>query len=47
MDRDYAFGEMDEKGRTRLAAFAADEEHRCKVDIMPAEGRVYFTRTAT
>ena len=46
MDYQYAFGEMDEVGRTRLAAFAADSDHRSAFDIMPVEGRVYFTRKA-
>src|SRR5260221_8556198 len=45
MDDQYAFGEMDEAGRFRLAAFAAESEHRCTFDFMPAEGRIYFTRT--
>jgi|GraSoi2013_115cm_1033766.scaffolds.fasta_scaffold259658_1 hypothetical protein len=45
MDDQYAFGEMDEAGRSRLAAFAAESEHRCTFDFMPAEGRIYFTRT--
>jgi hypothetical protein len=47
MDDQYAFGEMDEQGRASLAAFAAQSEHRSTVDLMPAEGRVYFTRKAT
>jgi hypothetical protein len=47
MEEDYAFGEMDEKGKTRLAAFAAEKERPCTFDIMPVEGRVYFTRTST
>jgi hypothetical protein len=47
MDDQYAFGEMDEGGRASLAAFAAQSEHRSTVDLMPAEGRVYFTRKAT
>jgi hypothetical protein len=41
---DYAFGEMDDVGNTRLAQFA--EEHRCSPQFMPAEGRLYFTRSA-
>jgi hypothetical protein len=45
MDDQYAFGEMDDDGRARLAAFAAESEHRCTLDFMPAEGRIYFTRT--
>jgi hypothetical protein len=46
MDDQYAFGEMDEQGRTNLAAFAARSEHRSDFDIMPVERRVYFTRKA-
>ena len=46
-DDQYAFGEMDEVGRTSLAAFAAESGHRCTFDIMPTEARVYFTRKAT
>jgi len=41
-DRLYAFGELDEEGRTRIESFAA--RHHGKIDIMP-EGRVYFTRS--
>jgi hypothetical protein len=47
MDDQYAFGEMDNAGKTNLAKFAAESEHRSSFDIMPAEGRVYFTRKAT
>jgi hypothetical protein len=47
MDDQYAFGEMDDDGKSNLAAFAARAEHRSTVDFMPTEGRVYFTRTAT
>jgi hypothetical protein len=47
MDDQYAFGEMDNAGKTNLAEFAAESEHRSSFDIMPAEGRVYFTRKAT
>jgi hypothetical protein len=46
MDDQYAFGEMDEVGKTSLAAFAAESDHRSAVDLMPVEGRVYFTRKA-
>jgi len=46
MDDQYAFGEMDEIGRANLAAFAAQSEHLCDFDLMPVEGRVYFTRKA-
>jgi hypothetical protein len=47
MDDQYAFGEMDERGRASLAAFAARSEHRSDFDLIPVEGRVYFTRKAT
>jgi hypothetical protein len=46
MDDQYAFGEMDDAGKSNLGAFAAQSEHRSSVDIMPVEGRVYFTRNA-
>jgi hypothetical protein len=46
MDDRYAFGEMDEVGKTSLAAFAAEGDHRSAFDLMPVEGRVYFTRKA-
>src|SRR5262245_15178065 len=36
----------DEVGKTSLAAFAAESDHRSAFDLMPVEGRVYFTRTA-
>jgi hypothetical protein len=39
---DYAFGEMDEEGKRRLAEFAA--KCNCDFQFMPMEGRVYFTR---
>src|SRR6266480_3315819 len=41
MDDQYAFGEMDQIGRTNLAAFAAQSEHLSDFDLMPVEGRVY------
>jgi hypothetical protein len=47
MDDQYALGERDEIGRGNLAAFAAQSENRSTVDLMPVEGRVYFTRKAT
>src|ERR1700730_15573635 len=47
MDDQYAFGEMDDAGKSNLGAFAALSEHRSSVDIMPVEGRVYFTRKNT
>jgi hypothetical protein len=37
----YAFGEMDDAGRSNLGSFAA--QNHCKIDLMP-EGRIYFTR---
>jgi hypothetical protein len=46
MDDRYAFGEMDEVGKTSLATFAAESDHRSAFDLMPVEGRVYFTRKA-
>src|SRR5262249_34185459 len=44
MDQNYAFGEMDEAGKSNLATFAARSEHRSSFSFMPMEGRVYFTR---
>src|SRR5262249_14092653 len=44
MDDRYAFGEMDEVGKMSLAAFAAESDHRSAFDLMPVEGRGYFTR---
>ena len=38
----YAFGEMDDAGKLRLGQFSA--QHRCLLQFMPTEGRVYFTR---
>jgi hypothetical protein len=46
MDGQYAFGEMDEVGKMSLAAFSAESDHRSDFDLMPVEGRVYFTRKA-
>ena len=43
MNDQYAFGEMDEVGKTSLAAFAAESDHRSAVDLMPVEGRVYLS----
>jgi hypothetical protein len=40
------FGEMDQVGKASLAAFAAEREHRSTPEVIPAEGRVYFTRKA-
>ena len=47
MGNEYAFGKMDEKGRAMLGAFAAQDQHRSELTLMPAEGRVYFTRKAS
>lgn len=44
MEAQYAFGETDEIGKANLAAFAARSEHPAKLDFMPLEGRLYFTR---
>src|ERR1700730_12558385 len=46
MDDNYAFGEMDEEGKAKIASFAAYIEHRSDFDFMPVEGRVDFTRRA-
>jgi hypothetical protein len=37
----YAFGGMDDKGKSNLGSFAA--RNHCKIDLVP-EGRIYFTR---
>jgi hypothetical protein len=42
MDDEYAFGEMDEKGKDNLLGFTA--KHHSTVALMPVEGRIYFTR---
>jgi hypothetical protein len=42
----YAFGDTDQAGRASIAAFAAARDHHSDFDFMPAEDRVYFTRTA-
>ena len=39
---EYAFGELDEEGKSNLAAFAAQASMRFA--FMPAEGRLYFIR---
>jgi hypothetical protein len=44
MDDQYAFGEMDDQGKANLASFGA--RHGSSIDIMPVEGRIYFTRNA-
>jgi hypothetical protein len=38
-DRQYAFGELDDAGKNRLAA-----DHRCTPDFRPTEGRMYFRK---
>ena len=45
MDDQYTFSETDEQAS--LAAFAPQSEHRSTYNLMPAEGRVYFTRKAS
>jgi hypothetical protein len=44
MEDEYAFGEMDDQGRANLAGFGA--KHGASFDIMPVEGRIYFSRNA-
>ena len=44
-DAQYAFGETDEDGRTRIESFAA--QHRSVINFMPIEERVYFVRDET
>jgi hypothetical protein len=39
----YAFGELDEDGQTRLAQFAA--QYRSTPDFRPTEGRIYFKKS--
>jgi hypothetical protein len=46
MADDYAFGEMDEVGKSDIAEFAAQVTPRCLFEFMPVEGRVYFIRKA-
>jgi hypothetical protein len=46
MSDQQAFGELDDQGRSNLAAFAARREQRSSYDFMPVEGRLYFTRRA-
>jgi hypothetical protein len=41
-DAQYAFGETDEDGRTKIESFAA--QHRSVINFMPVEERVYFIR---
>ena len=46
MEDDYAFGEMDEVGKSNIADFAAHVTPSCSFEFMPVEGRVYFIRKA-
>jgi hypothetical protein len=39
----YAFGEFDEAGKSRLAQFA--NQYRCTPNFMPTEGRLYFKKS--
>ena len=39
----YAFGELDEDGKTRLAQFSA--QYRSMPDFRPTEGRMYFKKS--
>ena len=41
-ERQYAFGELDDAGKNRLATFAAN--YRCTPDFRPTEGRMYFRK---
>ena len=47
MEDQYAFGELDDKGKRNLSEFAALIEHRSSFEFMPVEKRLYFTRKAT
>jgi len=40
----YAFGEMDEVGKSNLAIFASEVTEGCLSEFMPVEERVYFIR---
>ena len=42
-ERQYAFGELDDDGKTRLAQFAA--QYRSTPDFRPIEGRLYFKKS--
>jgi hypothetical protein len=46
MADEYAFGEMDEVGKSNIADFAAQVTPGCSFEFMPVEGRVYFIRKA-
>jgi hypothetical protein len=43
MDDQYAFGETDDIGRGNLERFG--QQHGVRYDFMPAEGRIYFSRS--
>ena len=47
MGNEYAFGTMDNKGRAKLEAFAAQDQHRSELTLMLAEKQIYFTRKAS
>src|SRR5262249_55962942 len=42
-EEQYAFGELDEDGKTRLAQFAT--QNRSMPDFRPTEGRMYFKKS--
>ncbi len=42
---EYAFGELDQSAREKIEGFAA--QHRCTINFMPVERRVYFVRDST
>ena len=42
LDEVEAFGELDDAGKAALAEFAT--AHRSSIDLMPVEGRVYFSQ---
>jgi hypothetical protein len=46
LNYEYAFGDFDERGKAEIVRFAAQRGHHSDFDFMPAEDRVYFTRTA-
>jgi hypothetical protein len=41
MGNEYAFGKLDEQGRAKLGAFAAQDQLRCEFTLTHAEKRVY------
>jgi hypothetical protein len=46
MAHDYAFGEMDEAGKSNIADSTAHVTPHCSFEFMPVEGRMYFIRKA-